>query len=81
MHLCMQGNQNGPKMMVLPSAEETRLTCFIISKKYFNRKQSCRQLMVPLVKIIEILELQVGCTYACRAIDSFCKYITRLSGH
>jgi len=29
MHLCMQDDQNGQKMMVLTSAEETRLTCFL----------------------------------------------------
>jgi hypothetical protein len=33
MHLCMQDDQNGQKMMVLPSAEKTRLTCFILLKK------------------------------------------------
>jgi hypothetical protein len=33
MHLCMQEDQNGQKTMVLPSADKTRLTRFILSKK------------------------------------------------
>jgi hypothetical protein len=35
MHLCMQDDQNGQKMMVLTSAEETRLTCFILLQNIF----------------------------------------------
>ncbi len=35
MHLCMQDDQNGQKMMVLTSAEETRLTCFIQLQNIF----------------------------------------------
>jgi hypothetical protein len=35
MHLCMQDDQNGQKTMVLPSAEKTRLTHFILSKKKY----------------------------------------------
>jgi hypothetical protein len=35
MHLCMQDDQNGQKMMVLASAEETRLTCFILLQNIF----------------------------------------------
>jgi len=35
MYLCMQDNQNGQKMMVLTSAEETRLTCFILLQNIF----------------------------------------------
>jgi hypothetical protein len=35
MHLCMQDDQNGQKMMVLPSADKTRLTHFTLSKKIF----------------------------------------------
>ena len=35
MHLCMQDNQNGQKTMVLTSAEETRLTCFILLQNIF----------------------------------------------
>ncbi len=35
MHLCMQDDQNGQKTMVLTSAEETRLTCFILLQNIF----------------------------------------------
>ncbi len=35
MHLCMQDDQNGQKMMVLTSAEESRLTCFILLQNIF----------------------------------------------
>ncbi len=35
MHLCMQDDQNGQKMMVLTSAEETRLTCCILLQNIF----------------------------------------------
>jgi hypothetical protein len=35
MNLCMQDDQNGQKMMVLTSAEETRLTCFILFQNIF----------------------------------------------
>jgi len=35
MHLCMQDNQNGQKTMVLTSAEETRLKCFILLQNIF----------------------------------------------
>jgi hypothetical protein len=35
MHLCMQDDQNGQKMIVLTSAEETRLTCFILLQNIF----------------------------------------------
>ena len=38
MHLCMQDDQNGQKMMVLTSAEETRLTCFILLQNIFFLK-------------------------------------------
>jgi hypothetical protein len=34
MHLCMQDDQNGQKTMVLPSADKTRLTRFILSKNF-----------------------------------------------
>jgi hypothetical protein len=34
MHLCVQDDQNGQRMLVLPSADKTtRLTCFILSIK------------------------------------------------
>ncbi len=36
MHLCMQDDQNVQKTMVLTSAEETRLTCFILLQKIFS---------------------------------------------
>jgi hypothetical protein len=36
MHLCMQDDQNGQKMMVLTWAEETRLTCFILLQNIFS---------------------------------------------
>jgi hypothetical protein len=36
MHLYMQDDQNGEKMMVLTSAEETRLTCFILLQNIFS---------------------------------------------
>jgi hypothetical protein len=36
MHLCNQDDQNGQKAMVLTSAEETRLTCFILSQNIFS---------------------------------------------
>jgi hypothetical protein len=39
MHLCVQDDQNGQKMMVLPSAEKARLTHFILSKNIFSSKQ------------------------------------------
>ncbi len=35
MHLCMQDDQNGQKTLVLTSAEETRLTCFILLQNIF----------------------------------------------
>jgi hypothetical protein len=35
MHLCMQDDENGQKMMVLPSAEKTRLTHFFTIKFFF----------------------------------------------
>jgi hypothetical protein len=35
MHLCMQDDQNGRKTRVLTSAEETRLTCFILLQNIF----------------------------------------------
>jgi hypothetical protein len=40
MHLGMKDNQNGQKMMVLPSADKTRLTHFILSKNIFSSKRS-----------------------------------------
>jgi hypothetical protein len=36
MHLCNQDDQNGQKTMLLTSAEETRLTCFILSQNIFS---------------------------------------------
>jgi hypothetical protein len=39
MHLCMQDNQKGQKTMVLPSAENTSLTHFVLPGKnilFFN---------------------------------------------
>jgi hypothetical protein len=36
MHLCMQDDQNGQKTRVLTSAEETRLTCFILLQNIFS---------------------------------------------
>jgi hypothetical protein len=32
MHLCKQGNQNGPKSMALASVDMARLTCFMVKK-------------------------------------------------
>jgi hypothetical protein len=37
MHLCMLDDQNGQKTMVLPSADKTRLTHFILSKKFSSK--------------------------------------------
>jgi hypothetical protein len=40
MHLCTQDDQNGEKTMVLPSADKTRLTRFILSgKNIFSSKR------------------------------------------
>jgi hypothetical protein len=39
MHSCMQDDQNGPKMMVLASADKTRRTHFILSKNILNSKR------------------------------------------
>jgi hypothetical protein len=39
MHLCMQDDQNGQKTIVLTSAEETRLTCFMVLQNIFCSKQ------------------------------------------
>jgi hypothetical protein len=35
MHLCLQDDQNGQKIIVLPSVAMARLIPFIITKKYF----------------------------------------------
>jgi hypothetical protein len=52
----MQDDQNGQKMMVLPSADKTRLTRFILSKKIFLVANSLVwQLMVtPLLTCLGI---------------------------
>jgi hypothetical protein len=40
MHLCMQDDQNGPKTMVLSSADKTRLSRFKYTLDFFiSRKQ------------------------------------------
>jgi hypothetical protein len=39
MHLCKQNDQNGQKTIVLPSADKTRLTRFILSKNMFSCKR------------------------------------------
>jgi hypothetical protein len=46
MHLCMPDDQNGQKTMVLPSADKTRLTRFILSKKSLVANGLVWQLMV-----------------------------------
>jgi hypothetical protein len=46
MHLCMQDDQNDQKTMALPSADNTRLTRFILSKKNLVANGLVWQLMV-----------------------------------
>jgi hypothetical protein len=46
----MQDNQNGQKTMVLPSADKTRLTRFILSNKKFlaDNSQVWQLMVTPL---------------------------------